>query len=383
MNPATFDTIMKAMDAVDTLRHRESIVDTEVSAEERDRLLIEKLREAYAAQGMAVSEDVLKKSVASLNEKRFVYEPMKAGWQRSLATLYVRRQRYGKRALIASLIALSVIAVPTMFVKYQESIRIEHEQAAAKAFEDRLTKIIPDELERVTASALRAIGDAGLTDERAGEVHRRNADAKSALSVRNENLAESEIKAIDDIRKTTEAILVAKKLEQESKNVVSDARAAAKSPDAIKAVEAAISELQRASQAGNEGEYLRSKEKLIALVNEIRMPLTIKIVDREGVKSGVWRMKNRDPSTKQHYLVVEAFKTDGSVIPRPIRNAESGRTEDVTIWAVRVPESVYNTYAIEKKATGFIAERNIGTKKAGSLEIDWSIQTTGQTITNW
>jgi hypothetical protein len=383
MNSVSFDNIMKAMDAVDSLRHRESIVDTEVSAEERDRLLIAKLREAYAVQGTVVSDDVLKKSVASLNEKRFVHEPMKAGWQRIIATLYVRRNKYGKRALLASILAVAMIAGPTIYLKRQEAARIEREVAAAKAFDVLIAKTLPEELKRSTAGALRAADDAGMSAQRSAEINRRNADGKAAIEARNAERANAEIAKIDGIRKEMEIALVSRKLSADADRLITDARDAAKSDGARKAVGAASVELQQAASSGNERSFETSKDKLSALVSEIKLPLTIKIVDRPNVKSGVWRMKNGDTSTKQYYLVVEAAKVDGTVTMRQVRNSETDKVQDATIWAVRVPENVYNTVAMEKRTTGFISERAVGAKKSGSLEIDWTIPTTGASITSW
>ncbi|HMB74130.1 MAG TPA: DUF6384 family protein, partial [Gammaproteobacteria bacterium] len=44
-NKPPLDEVMLAMDVVDTLRHRELIVQRELSAQQRDRELIERLRE--------------------------------------------------------------------------------------------------------------------------------------------------------------------------------------------------------------------------------------------------------------------------------------------------------------------------------------------------
>jgi hypothetical protein len=383
MNSVTFDNIMKAMDAVDSLRHRESIVDTEVSTEERDRLLIAKLRDAYAAQGTVVSDDVLKKSVASLNEKRFVHEPMKAGWRRVLATLYVRRNKYGKRTLLAFILAAAMIAGPTIYLKRQEAGRIEREAAAVKAFDVLIAKTLPEELKRSTAGALRAAEDAGLSSQRSAEINRRNADGRAALEARSAERANAEIAKIDGIRKEMEVALVSRRLNADADKLIADARDAAKSEGARKALGAVAIELQQAAASGSEKSFESAKDKLSALVAEIKLPLTIKIVDRPSVKSGVWRMKNGDSTTKQYYLVVEAAKVDGTVTTRQVRNSETDKVQDVSIWGVRVPESVYNTVAMEKRTTGFISERAVGAKKSGSVEIDWTIPTTGAAITSW
>jgi hypothetical protein len=93
---APLDELMLAMDVVDTLRHRELVLERELTADERDHRLLERLREIYSAQGIAVSDEVLAQGVRALREDRFVYPGPPVGFARSLATLYVTRARWGK-----------------------------------------------------------------------------------------------------------------------------------------------------------------------------------------------------------------------------------------------------------------------------------------------
>ena len=93
---APLDEVMLAMDVVDTLRHRELVLERELNADDRDQRLLERLREIYTAQGIVVTDEVLAQGVRALREDRFVYAGPKAGVGRSLATLYVSRARWGK-----------------------------------------------------------------------------------------------------------------------------------------------------------------------------------------------------------------------------------------------------------------------------------------------
>jgi len=90
------DDIMLAMDVVDTLRHRERILARELDAEGRETELIERLREIYAAQGIAVSDEILRDGVKALAESRFTYAPPEPGLQTRLAKIYVSRERWWK-----------------------------------------------------------------------------------------------------------------------------------------------------------------------------------------------------------------------------------------------------------------------------------------------
>src|SRR5690625_1281638 len=72
---APLDDVMLAMDVVDTLRHREALIERELGSAERDEQLIERLRKVYASQGIEVTDEILKEGIAALKEDRFVYRP--------------------------------------------------------------------------------------------------------------------------------------------------------------------------------------------------------------------------------------------------------------------------------------------------------------------
>ena len=77
--PATLDDMMLAMDVVDTLRHRERLVERELNEEAREEQLIERLRALYKGQGIEVPDSVIARGVEALKESRFVYTPPKLG----------------------------------------------------------------------------------------------------------------------------------------------------------------------------------------------------------------------------------------------------------------------------------------------------------------
>ncbi len=90
------DELMLAMDVVDTLRHRELVVERELNTEDRERALIDRLREIYAAQGIEVTDRILAEGVQALREDRFTYQPPTAGVAISLAKVYINRGRVTK-----------------------------------------------------------------------------------------------------------------------------------------------------------------------------------------------------------------------------------------------------------------------------------------------
>ncbi|MGJ3265599.1 MAG: DUF6384 family protein [Salinarimonas sp.] len=100
------DELMLAMDVVDTLRHEETALAREIGRDEREDVLMERLRGLYAAQGIAVGDEALRAGIAALREKRFAYERRGSDLGRRLAGLWVAR---GKVAAVAGVVLLLVV----------------------------------------------------------------------------------------------------------------------------------------------------------------------------------------------------------------------------------------------------------------------------------
>lgn len=88
------DDVMLAMDIVDTLRHREKLIDRELSVEARKDKLVARLKEIYAEQGIEVPERILADGVMALEEKRFQYQPPENTFSVRLARCYIGRKRW-------------------------------------------------------------------------------------------------------------------------------------------------------------------------------------------------------------------------------------------------------------------------------------------------
>lgn len=138
--PAELDDVMLAMDVVDTLRHRARLVESELAGEKREAELVARLKEIYAAQGIAVSEAVIRDGVRALEERRFVYEPPQDGLAVRLAKFYVARDRWMKPVVAA--LALALLASGVYEFGVAGPMR-----ARAAAVEIELTRTLPAALE--------------------------------------------------------------------------------------------------------------------------------------------------------------------------------------------------------------------------------------------
>lgn len=99
---------MLAMDVVDTLRHREAQLESELATGAREEELLERLRQIYASQGIEVPDKILKEGINALREGRFVYSPPERSSATFWATAYVNRGRWGK--LLLTVVLLSLMA---------------------------------------------------------------------------------------------------------------------------------------------------------------------------------------------------------------------------------------------------------------------------------
>lgn len=159
---APLDELMLAMDVVDTLRHQELVVARELNAEERERQLKQRLREIYASQGIEVSEDVLEQGVRALREERFVYTPPEPGLGRTLAVLYVTRDRWGKWVGGAAAVIAAVVIGYQLLVRGPELRAIEALPAELETAQQRVEDVTDDPEALREAAALATAGEVAL-----------------------------------------------------------------------------------------------------------------------------------------------------------------------------------------------------------------------------
>ena len=193
------DDVLLAMDVVDTLRHREQLVLSELDAGAREAALLERLKEIYAAQGIDVPDQILREGVKALEERRFVYQPPKPSISVSLAKIYISRRRW-----MAPLV-LAVIAICSLGAAWHLGVSVP-EQQKAEAARLELAETLPSEIGRlhaeVSALALeaRARQQADIL-KLEGERAIAAQDAKAARQARDSlALLQADLAAIYDVR---------------------------------------------------------------------------------------------------------------------------------------------------------------------------------------
>ncbi|MFY9643121.1 MAG: DUF6384 family protein [Rhodomicrobium sp.] len=189
--PAKLDDLMIAMDVVDTLRHRDRLVERELNEEAREEQLISRLRALYKSQGLDVPDSVIAQGVNALKESRFVYVPPKPGFERWLAQAWVKRFEIGQwLGVCLAILGLAAGA-------YYFSVVRPHRQKL-EAAQVELTKTLPREL-REAHEAILADARVPEARERAGALF---AEGKSALARGNVSAARAAVAGLDELSKT-------------------------------------------------------------------------------------------------------------------------------------------------------------------------------------
>ncbi len=123
--------------------------------------------------------------------------------------------------------------------------------------------------------------------------------------------------------------------------------------------------------------------RLQTMLTELGQQFEIRVVNRPGEITGLWRIPRVNPDQRNYYLVVEAVDQSGKTVPREILNEETSKRETVSKWAVRVPKSVFDEIQADKLDDGIIQNAVIGAKIAGEPEPSWVMDVTGGALTKW
>jgi hypothetical protein len=166
-------------------------------------------------------------------------------------------------------------------------------------------------------------------------------------------------------------------------SLVKQIEAETKSPEAL-AEARQLAESARSAAAGRDGKAARAAEdRLKEILAQLRTAYDIRIVNRQGEITGLWRVPRINPLSRNYYLVVEAVDASGKAVQQSILNEETGQRETVAKWAVRVPKSVFDAVQADKLDDGIIQNAVIGTKVRGELQPRWLREVADGALTRW
>jgi hypothetical protein len=410
--------VMLAMDVVDTLRHQQSLVDRELGTDDRDQALIAKVRKIYADQGLEVSDEVIASGVKALREERFTYTPPQKSFQLTLANLYVNRGRWAKRGAVLVAALLAVYLVYQFFVVAPQkrsrqkavqaiNLRIDRQRDQISVTKERLVRLsqslikareagsqktsaatrgLVDQAARDIAAAqekVQALEKLGVTShvdldqgtEIVDSVTDRLDKRKELIAALNGHLnnAEKAATALDELK------ILPEKLKNQRDRTLAESRQNDARRQAEKLYKDAMTVLGRGDVAAAQNGYALLQQLYDQLVQEYEL----RIVSREGARSGVWRVPQNNPNARNYYVIVEAVTADGKRLSVPVISEEDGKTHTVKQWGLRVKASVFEQVKRDKMDDGIINNNVFGLKKRGYLKPRYLIPTTGGAIAQW
>lgn len=152
---------------------------------------------------------------------------------------------------------------------------------------------------------------------------------------------------------------------------------------ALEEAEPWVTRGKAAAARGDRDSAMQAIAQLERIHRTLLAEYSLRIVNREGQSTGVWRFPEATSEATNYYIVVEAIGPDGQALRLPIESEETGQIEDVDIWAVRVPEVTYNAVRADRLDDGIIQRNIMGIKQYGFLEVDYLMPVLGGAITQW
>jgi hypothetical protein len=141
------------------------------------------------------------------------------------------------------------------------------------------------------------------------------------------------------------------------------------------------------AQVALQGDDTRGAQSALRALEDLnetlRSAYTLTIASRPGERSGIWRIPDANTGARNYYIIVEAVADDGRPQAVPVVNEETGETERVSKWAVRVDEAVFRRILADKGDDGIIQNNRFGMKEAGRMKPEYLFPVQGGAITQW
>ncbi len=476
MADVTLTEQLGAMALIDDMRHRQLLLDEHLDMPARRTEVTRRIKDVYAAQSIAVDDDMIEPGVRRYFDQRLTIEEGRPGTLAlMLARMYVTRSKWrGPFGLVMGgvLVALALVIGIWAFIDHQLTTTVQDKVRAVESLQVRVVKDVMtarnayttamselpsapavDAAARILKPVPIALGKAvALTNTPIPSVTSVDSDSRDAIwtalvrigsdlatadketqqasayladeallakaqakfdtviraadyqSMRraSASIADAEVGATKALsRADTDGVARAVSTVDALENLASKTSTAAQSlsraeeaATALTAmgltkaendqVAALVARAREHAQKGDDVATAADAGDLQALRRFGDTSLTLNIVDRAGVKSGVERKFNATGG-KSWFLIVEATDAAGEVVHVPIANGESGVKGRKALFGVQVSQAEYDKVKAEKKATGHVSNRSFGTKPARSLTIQFvrAISNDPVTITEW
>jgi len=172
-------------------------------------------------------------------------------------------------------------------------------------------------------------------------------------------------------------------LPQELQTVLGEIRESAKNPDIIEQAEQSVLSAKRSVDREDYASAKTALADMTSVAELLNTAYTLRVVSKPNQSSGVWRVPPNKPQGRNYYLIVEAIGAGGKAVEIDVLNEENNQRVPSKQWGLRVNEETFYRIAADKKDDGIIQRNVVGAKRLGYLKPDFTIPTTGATITKW
>jgi hypothetical protein len=140
---------------------------------------------------------------------------------------------------------------------------------------------------------------------------------------------------------------------------------------------------EHAAQLGDRAAAEQAIADLTALRDRLQQVYTLRVVDKDGVKPGFWTFPPNNSEATNYYIVVEAVDGSGNTLSLPVTSEDTGTSQTVERWGLRVPETVYDSVMADKQDDGTIQHNLVGFKQDGFPDVNYAIPVLGGAVTQW
>ncbi|MBK1721475.1 DUF6384 family protein [Thiocystis violacea] len=172
-------------------------------------------------------------------------------------------------------------------------------------------------------------------------------------------------------------------LPQRLADVYTETVALAKSDDARALAQRLLDTGRTAAASGDADAARQALESIETLRTSLSQEYRLRILNRPDERTGVWRIPDINTQARNYYIIVEAVDPTGRLVEVPVTNEETGKTESVTTWGLRVDKQTFDQVARDKQDDGIIQRNRFGDKPRGTLTPNYAMRTTGGAITHW
>ena len=372
-NDLTLSDVVVTMDIVDTLRHDKRMQEYALSEGDRRQAAIEQIKKAYSSQGVEVSDETISMALEKKREDELAHNPKVSGFIYLLAKLYVFRNRIFKYT--ASLILVVMFAsAGYQYTGYLSDKRFaQYQTYISETLFEQLSLTI-DQAEKLQLE---------LGEDISLKILAANSEFERAKRLNDVSFAEAAIADVVSAISALERKKLAQVLAEDVDGFQETMFEYVTDEVAREILQDKLRVLRQVAATGIERDYSKAKLEISDAYNYIMLPFEFRIVNRNGVRSGVERTHDQT-GAKSWYIIVEAVSPSGEVYPLKIRDRLLGKTKTMKAWGIKVTEEQYLAVGADKKDNGVIDDEIAGSKAAREYDITWTLDAyTGETINSW